>query len=823
MAQTLDWRTLQTLLVHLDILPIIQILDKDATYDKEFYLKEINFTQSSNDYAFRINGQRYYLRNKSNKKIYGIEDVIALAKAAGRSDGEIANALNATKIPNALDHHGWDTSSVAAVNQATTDSAKKLQSYVTKNYKDINAHVDVYLNPDGKSYTYYIKYTDPSTGEVFPVKLENISDRLDDAELQSLLGPQTTVGGALNKLRNESKNALANAEEQEKFAKTVTDKLENLAPNLGVNAHQALSDADREIIRANLPNTEDLRIWNKTNDQPIFDKLIANLKISNPAILEKLGLDPNDPKLAGNDLIKRLDLKTLEGVSDAITEEQQNVTQRNISKQKIDVLKAIAQDPELYNKITQQARADNAVGTIVGQRAANAQAIANEADVGYDKQASDLYANLFRGENGNVAQQTYSSVADDKANTLDQYIQGQLDAAGATVAEDAATVQNLTTLLTALGAARGVDASTWLNNIAEEQAKAGVATNKLIGDRTDDVTGKLEADQVTLNTIIDMVNKFKGYANGAEGGSANVVDPMKAFNDFINGLGVNRYNVDYGKVNPGEYTSSKKFDNAQYNALADDPEFIKWLLSNNTIDAFTKAQTIDEFKNTYGLDMLSQAGLNELYGKYNTEATQEANKVFNTAQRAYIAAITAGDAKTADQLTKLAITAGASKGNLYAASALANQFKQQTGNYGSQLATDFLNQQSFNRSNAANVVRQTDAALGKYLGNGNDSYDAATLYGIFNKDIQNKANAFKAYGDFGNTAMGHTQDMNSGIVKFDIDNYERLGEAAREIQALNAAAGKSNANNKGTLDSIYVDADSLKRSTRTVKNSFKTP
>lgn len=819
----------------------------EVTYDYDSFPTDHYVSADNNNMKVYINSLGFTLRNVDpNVRNYNLYDVIAAAKAGGVSDDVIASALSVAAINNPnhpTSSKRWTTEDVKQLSYSTTSTVNRVKEYIDEHYPGV-ARVETHLDPGGKKYKYVIKYTNPNTGAVETFSLDDLATNASEADVAAKLNPTTTYGSQLNAGAQYIKkrgNDLANADKQEQLANTVIGKLKNGDWKPSADAHQTLTDEELKAITAELPDTDNLKIWNQTKDKGIFDSLLSNFKTTNPAVLnllasadpkvlKTLGLTPEDvTKLLENpnpDLVERLDLKTLEGISDAVTEEQQSIIQRNISKQKTDVLKAIAEDPELYNKITQQARADNAAGTIVGQRAANAQAIANEANAGYDKQASDLYSKLFGGENGNVAQQMYSTVSGDKAGTLDQYIQGKLDATGATVAGEASNVATLGTLLSALGVADQVDASRLLDAIAERQADATTKADKLINDKKFDAQGQATADQVYLDVVDKALGEGASWLSKGDASGVDVSKPTVSLDDFLKGLSRKDYYLDYGKVDPGAYKfldkeTIDKFSNAQYEALASDPEFIKFLLADETIDAFTKAQTIDEFKHTYGLDALSQAGLNELYGKYNTEATQEANKVFNAAQRAYIAAITAGDTKTADQLTKLASTAGASKGNLYAASALANQFKQQAGDNGSQLATDFLNQQAFNRSNTANVKKQADAALGKYLGNGNDSFDAATLYGIFNKDKQNKANAYNYYGELGKTLMGSHQDMYSGVIKHNIDNNTLLGQIANGVTAINANTANSNAINKGNADTIYAGATALKQGAQSTRDAYK--
>lgn len=227
----------------------------------------------------------------------------------------------------------------------------------------------------------------------------------------------------------------------------------------------------------------------------------------------------------------------------------------------------------------------------------------------------------------------------------------------------------------------------------------------------------------------------------------------------------------------------------------------------------TKQKTIDELLEEYELDMLTEEGMRALYEGYAEDANKESDKVFNAAQRAYIAAVTAGDAKTTEQLVKLANNAGASKKNLFATSALTNQFKQQAGlnNTGRQLATDYQNQQAANLAAIAKSGLDANTALTGYLGNGADSYDAGTVYGAFNTFAQNAADNRKNYSGIGSAISNTTQGINSTLTGIDIGNRKRFSDVSSSITFDNARAGANNATNSGTRKTFTTEAKALKK------------
>lgn len=215
----------------------------------------------------------------------------------------------------------------------------------------------------------------------------------------------------------------------------------------------------------------------------------------------------------------------------------------------------------------------------------------------------------------------------------------------------------------------------------------------------------------------------------------------------------------------------------------------------------------------YGLDDLSTEGISALLEDYAQKANEQSNQVFNKAQRAYIAAVTAGDVKTTDQLTRLATNAGASKGNLYATSALANQFKQQFGlnNTGRQLTTDYLNQIASNAQNILNAQgADTEAFLNKHLGNGADNYNQGTFYGNKNLFDQTSLDYLKGYNTLNNASMSGVQNINSTRVTGNIDSYNRLNQIASGITGANLKANINNITNEGTKKSYSTEALAMK-------------
>lgn len=769
------------------------------------------------------NGKIYKVENAwHGTQDYFTTDLIASAKAAGYTDKQISNALNnaykntdyqvsildpnsETLIGNVVGPANkntamWDANTVKQYNISFSPTTRALQNYINKVYPNSGAYVTVLANENGTDYSVYIEYTDPYTTRPVRKLVSGLSVNSDKIPSAYEISDALSASG-IDIVLNNSANVPKNAQADWDMADAVLKKLNSVTY---ANSSNTLTAADRAAITAALPNTDNLTAWNASKDANIFNTLIKNLNNNNPEVLE------------------RLSLEQLEDIANVVSGEQQKITERNINNKQTQLLQDIAKDPNPYSLLVQQQRVDNAAGTIAGQRAANAQAIASEADAEYDSQAAELYKSLFSGDNGNVAQGTYNDIYSANVAASDQSIQGKIDAIFDAAQKEAISMQELSTLLNAVGAAVGVDVSRYADEIAENQAAAGGKATELLKRIESDVNTQIAAGQASINTIKNLWQEQSSYSSQAKDGSANIQAPSDALKDYLNTLNLPS-GGGYTKVSAGDYKKAERFENQHYDDVVNE-EFLNWILSDETIDSFTKAKTIKEFLGQDLADTLTVEGLKKLYEGYNTEATEQSNKVFNQAQRAYIAAITAGDVKTADQLARLATSASTSKGNLFAASALANQFKQQSGlsANGRQLATDFLNQQSFNRTNQAKQATAADAALGKYYyGTGSGDPNQKTVSGAYNIHAQNKATGYDGYGKLGNMLMGYNQDMSSYNVKNSIDNYDRLAQIAAGITGINATAASANKGIQGDKDYLTGAAAAKKAMAEQINPNLK--
>lgn len=832
-------------------------------------------TNSTNtNKTITIKGTKYTLKNcVYSRTFYNLHDVIAIATSAGYSLKDIDAALEQTyqkykttetddsiknedgfyisydQLKKEAEDKGYH-SYAHYLNANTVPGIGSVANKLYNEHPETDASIITKLNPDGVTYSFELQYYDPvekknKSKEINPEDLKlnkdgSISEDALDAYLNTT-GLVTNITTGLNKESNESARG--------DLADAVLSALNK--QDFTINAFNTLTDADKAAISAAAPDIRDFKAINQSKDANIYSALINNLKQNSP------------------DTLKRMSYEQLKGIADVISQEEQGVTQRNISNSQAQLLQQIAKDPELYNSLVQQTRADNAAGTVAGQRATNAQAAATTADASYDEAASKLYSSLFSGENGNVAQELYNAVKTHKVDGVEYDIKNKLDQAMTDANNEALKVEELRTVLSGLEDAIGVDVAKYGDQITERQAAAGEKANSLI----DLVTGNYKLDSAEAKAALNAIGYFQSEGNNIinnAANSGNQYDASTAVQELIkylyapsdkvspeiskagdnllasntklddatvehiistygsdmgsqilgymgskigqtNGTAAKPNEGDYDPVDIGSYQKANQIDNKQYNDIVNS-DVLNYILSDKTISEFTKAKTLEQYLQDTGLDVLTYDGLNALYTEANKEATQQSNQIFNQAQRAYIAAITAGDAKTAEQLTRLAASASSSKGNLYAASALANQYKQQSGlsSNGRQLATDFLNQQSFNKSNKASIGNWIQDTQSTYLGTGNKNYNNTTLYDTYLQHKQNATTAGGYYGSLANKIMGGVQDVNSWNVKNNVDNWNQLSELASAYRNTNINAAADNIANAETKKEIEAAAKASK-------------
>lgn len=715
-----------------------------------------------------------------------LSDIIATARGRGISTANILNALQSVNRTKVTDSNG-NALTVEAIRKFNNAELPKnyqtILNKINKQYPNAKAYGYKVIDNDG-NVSYSIRYRNPS-GESVAYSFKDIAgfSKLNDSDLNnwynsSTLKQRLEGGTFLNNQINAAQGSLALS----------NAALAALQGNVGsgANAYQDMSAADKAAVTAKLPGTDGLTAYNKLNGVDIVPNITGNQDISGT--------------------IQRRALAELLGLGDQVLDENDDIRQRNIRTQQAALLQQIRQDPELYNALVQRFRADSAAGVTAGQRAANAGDVVNQSQAGYTEAAQNLYDSLFKPD-GEIAKTRDEALSTQQA-ALDQYITGQLNNARKDAVDAGTQATDLRTAVDALSEVFGVDVSKYANDILESSAATDTKASDILARIAGNSQTALANQDAALQQILNTYNLGNNLASTGASGSTDVSAALGVImqalqNPASTGAG-------FKTVNTPDYEKAKQFNNQQYNDVLNstymdylDPDVIKRMGSS---------KSLDDILSEYGLDMLSEEGLKTLYTQYAEDANKRSDQVFNAAQRAYIAAITAGDTKTSEQLTRLAQNTSGARSNLYAAEALANQFKQQrsNANIGLQMATDVQNQMSANANAVNKAALQANSALSNYLGTGADGYDKSTLYAIGSLWDQAAATNRQNYGTLSNSIMQGVQNMNTQNVQNSVNNANRLAQLAAGITSANAAAAANNAANTASRNAAIIQAKASK-------------
>ena len=715
-----------------------------------------------------------------------LSNIIATARGQGISTADILNALQSVDRTKVTDING-NALTVGAIRKFNNaELPKNYQTILNKinnQYPDAKAYGYKVIDDDG-NISYSIRYRNPS-GKSVAYNFKDIEgfSKLNGSDLNnwynsSTLKQRLDEGTFLNNQINAAQGSL-------NLSNAALAALRGSVGS-GANAYQGMSAADRAAVTAKLPGTNRLTAYNKLNGVDIVPNITGNQDISGT--------------------IQRRALAELMGLGDQVLDENDDVRQRNIRTQQAALLQQIQQDPELYNALVQRFRADSAAGVTAGQRAANAGDVVNQSQAGYTEAAQNLYDSLFKPD-GEIAK-TRDEALSTQQSALDQYITGQLNNARKDAVDAGTQATDLRTAMDALSEVFGVDVSKYANDILEASAAKDTKASDILARIAGNSQTTLANQDAALQQILNTYNLGNNLASTGASGSTDVSSALGVIMRALQkpastGAG-------FKTVSTPDYKKAKQFNNQQYNDVLNS-EYMDYL-DPDVIKRMGSSKSLDDILSEYGLDMLSEEGLKTLYTQYAEDANKRSDQVFNAAQRAYIAAITAGDAKTSEQLTRLAQNTSGARSNLYATEALANQFKQQraNANTGLQMATDVQNQRSANANAVNKAALQANSALSSYLGTGADGYDKSTLYAIGSLWDQAAAANRQSYGTLSNSIMQGVQNMNTQNVQNSVNNANRLAQLAAGITSANAAAAANNAANTASRNTAITQAKASK-------------
>jgi len=809
----------------------------------------------SDNNKITLNSKNYLLKNTQEANLYNLCDVVAAAVDAGYEYTAIDNALKEAYVQTRAAYNLIKTDETHDVTPLTTtghlkklgldanhsvvyvDEYKKfLTTYdnivgsadVLTEHKspsqyinsrtfpglaaiadrlngdnpNTKAYIETRLDPKGNgvTYTHTLHYINPAESDPDKAKCAIVIDTNALGLNADGTIPQANLNNwyrtnHLDEFANAQATLDSNTKAEIDTSNAVLEQLNNISTNNAVT-NKTWSQAELDAIRGETPTTDSLAVYNKAKDHNVLDSISGSFKT---------GVNEQ------TDLVQRASLKELQGIADTLNKENQDIAQRDIDSQTAQLLTQIRRDPELYRSIMSQLRSDAAAGTIAGQRAANIGAQTHETAAAYDKSAADLYSKLFAGQDGSVADSIRSNAFKNKTTELDDYINSMLSNASARVAAEERVANDYITQINNLKTALGVDTQTFENLIKEATAKAEKTAAKKATDALDDVEKAVSDSQNSLEYLAKLFGVSEDTIKDAVANNTDVSNAVSTINTAIR-EGVPKSS--YTKLDLPEFEKSKKEDNAEYDSVLNNEalwSFIanpkKWT-TDQTIQEFAKANGFD-LTSEGGPDLLTEEGMKALFKGYAEEANKESNQIFNAAQRAYIAAVTAGDSKTTDQLTKLASSVGGAKGNLYAASALANQYQQQTNafNTGRQLATDYQNQQSANLNNIAQSGQLAHETLNKTLGSATD-YNTNTLYGLYNQSNDTKSKLRQELGGYADAKMSAASTIDKYKSQFDVDTFNALSDLMLSTQSANRYGAQGNNANTVTKKALEAQAQS---------------
>lgn len=807
-----------------------------------------------NNYTIKKNGRDYVIKNvkysnNQSKVEYNLYDIIALAQTFNIDNDVIAQAINDVNklvldaqqqgkiIDAAVIKHGaeqstiWTKDDVKAVNTSTLPAMDQLVARINKQYPDLNAHVVTTLDNDGITYKHTLYYKNPKgDGELYiPITDLNtdVNGNVTDADLNTWI--QTSqVGTFITEYTDQNKNAQNNAEAQIALGEAVKKQFEK-NPNLGVdaNTNRVLSQSEKDKVLAKEPGTDNLNVWNRDKDTSTIATVSKNLgKVTN--VLNEFKNSPGS-------------LDKLQELADTSNTESINTILRSVDNQQTQLLEQIRNDPELYRAVVQQLRNDSASNVIAGQRAANLKDTVETQGTEYDAAADKLYSSLFGGDSS-VAQAARDTLFKTKSSALDVFTQEQLNTLRQAGYDATRLAQDIETAAGIGKTALDVEEQAYADEAALNVAKADVNTLSLISQILGNAKTDREKNDALLNWINDKLTQGEKELSGASGGTADVsgivgtekqplndTDKQTIVNAILQGYAPGKgmsATTDLESIlgkNWQQEIAPTKFENKQYQEAAADTKLPEYRAN---ADLLTKQYTEQELLDALGLGYLAKDSddLADMYTQFSTEANEKSNQVFNAAQRAYIAAITAGDAKTTEQLTRLAETTSGAKRNVYAATALADQFKKQRGLSGSgkQLATDFNNQMSANNKFIADNKLVAESVKQNYRGNGSDSYDKSTFLGGYNALNNAGSMNSKTFADYDNKLMSTTSKLGSTNTGVATNNYKHLGDVAGTISDANFENLINNISNDRVREDIKTRYNALINSGNSVKNNKTT-
>ena len=539
-----------------------------------------------------------------------------------------------------------------------------------------------------------------------------------------------------------------------------------------------ISKADYAALRAKYPNYSDEQLTKLISDSNWANNFGA-----------VLSTDQTKSNLKGDTLAEFI--ATAEEGNDAV----KTRTTAELTKQREALLKQIENDPEFYNAVVSQLRGDAANGIIAGQRAANLLDVSRTANDTYKASADELYKSIGGTGEDSLAGQIRSSIYNNLTGAYGGYTEQQLNALANDMNLQTKDVQELITALSVIN--QGLQSED-----AQVQRAAADELSRIQREATareSKASQQSSASIAAANAAADDVSTQAALASELAGNTAVGLDQTEVLEKTAN----KSKSYGTGTYNEAKYEDAPYIDENLLKTLLG-PDYRKFL-TDDTFERFTKTLSEEKLATQYGLEhLLNVDNVTEQYLKNQQQANEASDKTFNDAQRAYVMAIAAGDAKTAEQLTRLAQTAGTSRKNLYGATALANQFAQQrtNANVSNDLYYDSVKQQAANQAANANAIQAGRTQWNQWVGDGNPNTSGNGFSKSYAQHVGNTKDAKGAYGDLISGAMSNQSKFNDATGNVNRGSNNTLSDYAAALNRLNTNGAAANTNNSAVIANI---------------------
>lgn len=787
----------------------------------KYYTHNINHTTAQSA-ALSANQSSFSIKNtQSGTQTYNLYDLIASAKAANKSNTAIANALNAAGISNSNAKDArWQDTDVKTANSNTTAGTQQLQAYLTERYPTAEPYVSVLMNKNGSGYIVRVVYKDSKNKLVYTTVDEPKAGRngkYKGDELQNIIGNlnATDDGSTLPEVSQQAVNK-ANATaasdaiasllgENSNKQSEINSALSSLTNTAGTaKTNYNLSDADRQAMVALMPDQSTQKVGNAVNDSSWIDNLGKDLGSTNAVTFKGRNLQEH----LNNAQVGNVALD--EYIKAYFNKANDNLLTDLKSKDTAALIKAL----------NQQQQSDLRNNVAAGQMVTNAGDITQQANATAKEAADKLYESLIGSDNSLSAQQR-EGVYQNLVEAVTNYTTQQLSQMNADQQNFSTDVAQLTSAAQSIQDLINAEMMKANREASDERTKAGIAQSNIISANDAAAAQSRAQDQASSQAARDVANQLTTLISNSD--NQDIAGVLKT---LLTNVQSGAYDNSTATKVTHDYTNfDDHIDETTYNRLINSG--IMNFLTQDTYDRYTTSKNAAELADDYDVEYLTnQNATIGLFEKAAKQANEASDKTFNAAQRAYISAIAAGDAVTAQQLTRLANSAGMAQRELYNTQSALNQLTQQQNNrtVGNTIAQDRAMQQATNKQQLADANAAGADAWTQWNGQAGDYENS--LYSAQKVSGQNAAAGKDAYSVIAGAGVGSQSNWNNLVSEQNNESNRLISDAAKAITANNAVNAASNiitsATNKSTKLGLKTQQQVLKDQEERLKNIAKT-